>query len=107
MGGGCVAPRSRIDSDMLPRRALPTAHFDGNAAIPVTDLVHWFSGKEGFRQLALYFRDRLNVISGDLTGCITHHHLVFAFGRVRLRPPGTGQVAETNIAAKITFLENY
>jgi hypothetical protein len=62
-----------------------------------------FSGKEGFRQLALYFRDRLHVISGDLTGCITHHHLVFAFGRVRLRPPGTGQVAETNIAAKLTF----
>lgn len=36
-----------------------------------------FSGTEGFRQLALYFRDRLNVISGDLTGCIPHHHLVF------------------------------
>jgi hypothetical protein len=48
-----------------------------------------FSGKEGFRQLALYFRDSLNVTSGDLTGCITHHHLVFAFGRVRLRSPGT------------------
>ena len=62
-----------------------------------------FSGKEGFRQLALYFRDRLNVISGDLTGCITHHHLVFAFGRVRSRPPGMEKVAETNIAAKITF----
>ena len=62
-----------------------------------------FSGKEGFRQLALYFRDSLNVISGDLTGCITHHHLVFAFGRVRLRPSGTGQVVETNIAAKISF----
>src|SRR5262249_18809102 len=25
---------------MLPRRALPAAHFDRNAAIPVTDLVH-------------------------------------------------------------------
>ena len=62
-----------------------------------------FSGKEGFRQLALYFRDRLHVISGDLTGCITHHHLVFAFGRVRLRPPGTEKVAETNIASKIIF----
>jgi hypothetical protein len=62
-----------------------------------------FSGKDGLRDLALYFRDRLNVISGDLTGCITHHHLVFAFGRVRLRPPGTRQVAETNIAAKLTF----
>jgi hypothetical protein len=62
-----------------------------------------FSGKEGCRQLALYFRDRLNVISGDLTRCITHHHLLFAFGRVPLRPPGTEHVAETNIAAKITF----
>jgi ketosteroid isomerase-like protein len=62
-----------------------------------------FSGTEGFRQLTLYFRDSLHVISGDLTGCITHHHLVFAFGRVRLRPPGTGQVAETNLAARITF----
>jgi len=51
-----------------------------------------FSGKEGFRQLALYFRDSLKVISGDMTGCITHHHLVFAFGRVRLRSPGTGQL---------------
>jgi hypothetical protein len=62
-----------------------------------------FSGRQGFRQLALYFRDSLNATSGDLTGCITHHHLVFAFGRVRLRSPSAGQVAETNIAAKITF----
>jgi hypothetical protein len=62
-----------------------------------------FLGKEGFRQLVLYFRNSLNVISGDLTGCITHHHLVFSFGRVRLRSPGTGRLAETNIAAKITF----
>jgi hypothetical protein len=88
---------------MLPRRALPTAHFDGNAAIPVTDLVHWFSGTEGFRQLVLYFRDRLHVISGDLTGCIPHHHLIFSFGRVRLQTREAGRLAETNIAAKITF----
>ena len=26
--------------DMLLRRALPAAHFDRNAAIPVTDMVH-------------------------------------------------------------------
>ena len=38
--GGCVAPQSRIHSDMLLRRALPAAHFDRNAAKPVTDLVH-------------------------------------------------------------------
>jgi hypothetical protein len=62
-----------------------------------------FSGRQGFRQLALYFRDSLNAVSGDLTGCISHHHLVFAFGRVRLRSPAAGQLAETNIAAKITF----
>lgn len=62
-----------------------------------------FSGKEGFRQLALYFRDSLRVVSGDLTGCITHHQLVFAFGRVRLETPGMDRSAETNIAAKITF----
>ena len=31
---------SRIHSDMLLRRALPAAHFDRNAAKPVTDLVH-------------------------------------------------------------------
>ncbi|MBV8214562.1 MAG: hypothetical protein JOZ08_15220 [Verrucomicrobia bacterium] len=62
-----------------------------------------FSGKEGFGQLAHYFHNRLNVISGDLTGCIPHHHLVFSFGRVRLRSGTAGQVAETNIAAKITF----
>ena len=62
-----------------------------------------FSGTEGFRQLTFYFCDRLHVISGDLTGCIQHHHLVFSFGRVRLRTPGTGHVAETNIAARITF----
>ena len=62
-----------------------------------------FSGKDGFRELALYLRDSLHVISGDLTGCITHHQLVFAFGRVRLQSPGAGQLVETNIAAKITF----
>jgi hypothetical protein len=62
-----------------------------------------FSGREGFRELALYFRDRLHVISGDLTGCIPHHHLVFSFGRVRLRTPEVGRLAETNIAAKLTF----
>jgi hypothetical protein len=62
-----------------------------------------FSGREGFRQLAVYFRDRLNVISGDLTGCISHHHLVFTFGRVQLRNPASVQLSETNIAARITF----
>jgi hypothetical protein len=62
-----------------------------------------FSGQSGFQELALYLRASLNVISGDLTSCITHHHLVFAFGRVRLRSPRAGQPVETNIAAKITF----
>jgi hypothetical protein len=62
-----------------------------------------FSGTEGFRQLALYFRDRLHVISGDLTGFIPHHHLIFSFGRVRLQTREAGRLAETNIAAKITF----
>ena len=62
-----------------------------------------FSGKQGFRQLELYFRDRLHVISGDLTGCIPHHHLIFSFGRVRLRTREAGQPVEINIAAKITF----
>jgi hypothetical protein len=38
--GGCLAPQSRIDPDMLLRRALPAAHFDRNATTPVTDLVH-------------------------------------------------------------------
>src|ERR1700737_4543547 len=46
-----------------------------------------FSGRQGFRELAIYFRDRLNVISGDLTGCISHYHLVFPFGRGGLRNP--------------------
>jgi hypothetical protein len=32
--------QSRIDLDMLLRRALPAAHFNRNAATPVTDLVH-------------------------------------------------------------------
>jgi hypothetical protein len=53
MAGGCVAPQSRIDSDMLlappaslrealrAGRPLPAAHFDRNATTPVTDLVHW------------------------------------------------------------------
>jgi hypothetical protein len=62
-----------------------------------------FSGRQGFRQLAIYFRDSLNVISGDLTGCISHHHLVFTFGRVRLGNPASVPLSETNIAAKITF----
>jgi hypothetical protein len=62
-----------------------------------------FSGRQGFRQLALYFRDSLNAISGELTGCISHHNLVFVFGKVRLRSPAAGQLAETNIATRITF----
>jgi hypothetical protein len=40
MGRGCVAPQSRVNSDMFLRRALLAARFDRNAAIPVTDLVH-------------------------------------------------------------------
>ena len=62
-----------------------------------------FSGKDGFQELVFYLRDSLHVISGDLTGCITHHQLVFALVRVRLRSPGTGQLVETNLATKITF----
>jgi hypothetical protein len=62
-----------------------------------------FSGREGFWQLVLYLRDSLRVVSGDLTGCISRQHLVFVFGRVRLKALTTNQVAETNIAAKLTF----
>jgi hypothetical protein len=62
-----------------------------------------FSGKEGCRQLALYFRETLEVFSGELTGCISRGHLVFIFGRVRLRSLAKDQVAETNIAARLTF----
>jgi hypothetical protein len=62
-----------------------------------------FSGKEGCRQLALYFRESLKVFSGDLTGCISHHHLVFVFGRVRLSASAPNRFAETNIAARLTF----
>ena len=65
-----------------------------------------FSGKQGFQELGLYFRDSLKVVSGDLTGCIPHHQLVFAFGRVRLQSPGASQPVETNIAARITFLRS-
>jgi hypothetical protein len=62
-----------------------------------------FSGRQGFRQLALYFRDSLHTISGELTRCVSHHHLVFVYGRVRLRSPAAVHLAETNIAARITF----
>jgi hypothetical protein len=62
-----------------------------------------FSGREGFRQLVLYLRDRLRVVSGELTGCISHHQLVFAFGRVRLRTLTTGKFVEINIVAKLSF----
>jgi hypothetical protein len=62
-----------------------------------------FSGPEGFAELALYFRDRLRMISADLTGCIPHHHLVFSYGRVYLQRPGTAEAAETTVATKFTF----
>jgi hypothetical protein len=62
-----------------------------------------FSGKEGCRQLALYLQESLRVSSGDLTGCISHHQLVFVFGRVRLGAHGLNQSAETDIAARLTF----
>jgi hypothetical protein len=62
-----------------------------------------FSGKEGCRQLALYLQESLRVFSGDLTGCISHHQLVFVFGRVRLGAPDLEQSAETDMAARLTF----
>ena len=62
-----------------------------------------FSGKQGCRQLALYFQESLKVFSGDLTGCISHHQLVFVFGRVRLGEPAGDHFAETNLAARLTF----
>jgi hypothetical protein len=62
-----------------------------------------FSGKEGCRQLARYFQESLKVFAGDLTGCISHHQLVFVFGTVRLGAPAPDWFAETNIAARLTF----
>jgi hypothetical protein len=62
-----------------------------------------FSGKEGCRQLASYFRENLRVFSGDLTGCIAHHQLVFVFGKVRLGASGLDQFVETTVAARLTF----
>jgi hypothetical protein len=62
-----------------------------------------FSGKEGCRQLALYFQESLKVFSGDLTGCIAHHQLVFVFGKVRLAVSGSDRCVETTVAARLTF----
>jgi hypothetical protein len=62
-----------------------------------------FSGKEGCRELALYFQENLKVFSGDLTGCIAHHQLVFIFGKVRLAACRSDRIAETTIAARLTF----
>ena len=62
-----------------------------------------FYGKEGCRQLALYFHEKLKVFSGDLTGCISHNHLVFVFGTLRLGGLVPDQFAETNIATRLTF----
>ncbi len=62
-----------------------------------------FSGKEGCRQLARYFQESLKVFAGDLTGCISHHQLVFVFGTVRLGAPAPDRFAETSIAARLTF----
>jgi hypothetical protein len=62
-----------------------------------------FSGKEGCRQLARYFQESLKVFAGELTGCISHHQLVFVFGTVRLGAPAPDRFAETSIAARLTF----
>jgi hypothetical protein len=99
----------RNDIEQLSRFLSPKVEWILSAADPQTlgeespQNAIKFSGREGFRQLAFYFRDSLKAVSGDLTGCISHHHLVFAFGRVRLRSHAAGQLAETNIAVKITF----
>jgi hypothetical protein len=103
---GLVDPN---DAEQLVPFLSPRVELILSAADPQTlrEELSWnaikFSGKDGFAQLAHYFRDRLNVISADITGCIPHHHLVFSFGRVRLRTPGMDQSAETNLAAEITF----
>jgi hypothetical protein len=62
-----------------------------------------FAGKGSFRQLALYFRENLKVFSGYLTGCVSRHQLVFVLGEVRLRALATDQLAETRVAARLTF----
>jgi hypothetical protein len=38
--GGCVARRLRIDSDMRPPRALPTAHFERNHMSATYETMH-------------------------------------------------------------------
>jgi len=48
-----------------------------------------FLGRQGLRQLAIYFRDSLKAISGDLICCFNHHNLVFVFGRALLRSPAS------------------
>ena len=62
-----------------------------------------FSGKEGCRQLMLYFQKSVKVVSGDLTACIAHHQLVFVFGKVRLAVSGSDRFVETTVAARLTF----
>ena len=37
---GCVARRLRIDLDMRPPRALPTAHFERNDVTIICETVH-------------------------------------------------------------------
>ena len=49
----------------------------------------------------LYFQESLKVFSGDLTGRISHHQLVFVFGKLRLGEPD--RFAEPSLAARLTF----
>ena len=51
---------------MLLRHALPATHFDRNAAIPVTDLVHWESLPFAVNDLLFRFRGGLALVVNGL-----------------------------------------
>jgi hypothetical protein len=62
-----------------------------------------FQGFVGLCGLANFYRDALQIASGDMTGCVIRGGCLFAFGTIRFKAAGDKEPSETNFAGKLIW----
>lgn len=62
-----------------------------------------FQGFAGLSALATFCRNALQIVSGDMTGCVIRGDCLFVFGTVRLKPSGAKEPPETSFAGKLIW----
>jgi hypothetical protein len=75
------------------------------ASVENTDNIRFF-GPSGISDLLVFLRGSLEVVSGEMTGCIVKGDITFVFGKITLRTLVNQTIAATAFSAQLFFLSS-